>query len=325
MYNNRHHKIAQKSFQEAFSNSQEYLENVGKNVSELSKGVKIITQDKLKEIPQLIEDIKSGKPSAKPKLEEMAESGIDLVKEFAPYLGGDLAAKEFFALFGLEAAAGLALGPALLAGGAGLLAAEGAMSLAENLKGDIAIYKDYLGDFHKDLDAISKLYPKNKDLQELIKVMRKYGDDGLKIILDVKSRRKANRKNYRIAIVGEANWGSYAHQGLSGAAMGAAMGGGPIGAAIGGLGMALADASKDIFHNWQSNAYKAAAYTNELKQKTQTLVNQINKYDKIFGNQLKNVVDEFDVYVRKFIYKEKDLDDPKNLLGYLDILKKYNQ
>jgi hypothetical protein len=73
----------------------------------------------------------------------------------------------------------------------------------------------------------------------------------------------------------------------------------------------------------QSDEYKAAAYTHELKGKTVTLVNQLNKYDKLFGIQLSKVVDEFDNYVRKYIYKEENVKDPENLLGYLEILKNY--
>jgi hypothetical protein len=323
MYNNKQHRIAQKSFQEGWSNVKDYLSDVGQKAPKILEGLGHLVKEKADDIPELIERIKSGDESASIDIKEMAEQGKDIIALFAPYLGGDLYAKQFFRAFGLEAAAGLPLVPSLLYGGAALLGSEALMSVAENIKGDLAIYKDYLSDFHKDLDALSKLYPDNSDLQELIKVMRKYGDDGLQIIEKAKAKKKASRnKNYKIAIVGEANWGSYAHQGLSGAAMGAAMGGGPIGAAIGALGMGLADASKDWWHSMQTDEYKAAAYTHELKEKTTTLVNQLNKYDKLFGIQLSKVVDEFDNYVRKYIYQEEDVKDPKNLLGYLEILKK---
>lgn len=336
MYNNRQHKIAQKSFQEGLSNVQDYLSEVGKKVPKLFEGLGHIGKQQVKEIPKaiskfkstdlstdipgLIEKIKSGDKDAIEHVQRMYEQGKDIVSMFAPYIGGDILARNFFKLFKLGPKAGLATGPALLAGGAGLLGAEALMNVAENIKGDVAIYKDYLSDYHKDLDALSKLFPKNNDLQALISVMRTYANDGLKIILKSKAKKKAqSNKNYKIAIVGDANWGSYAHQALSGGAMGAAMGGGPIGAAIGALGMGLADASKDIFHNLQSKEYQAAAYTNELKEKTETLVNQINKYDKFYGIQLSNLVEEFDNYVRKFIYKEKNVKNPKNLLGYLKI------
>ena len=324
MYNNKQHKIAQKSFQEGLSNVQEYLSDLGEKAPKIFEGLGHLGKEKIDDVPELIERIKSGDQSAEIDIEKLVKQGIDVVALFAPYFGGDIYARQFFAAFGLEAAAGLALVPSLLYGGAALLGSEALMSVAENIKGDLAIYKDYLSDFHKDLDALSKLYSKNDDLQELIKVIRKYGDDGLQIIEKAKAKKKASRnKNYKIAIVGEANLGSYAHQGLSGAAMGAAMGGGLVGAGIGALGMGLADASKDLFHNMQSDEYKAAAYTHELKGKTATLVNQLNKYDKLFGIQLSKVVDEFDNYVRKYIYQEENVKDPKNLLGYLEILKNY--
>jgi hypothetical protein len=88
--------------------------------------------------------------------------------------------------------------------------------------------------------------------------------------------------------------------------------------------MALADASKDIFHNLQSDEYKAAAYTNELVEKTESMVNQIAKYDALSATKLKNIVEDFDRYVRKYIYKEEDVEEPKNLTGYLEQLKNYN-
>lgn len=38
MYNNKHHRIAQKSFQEGLSNVQDYLSNVGKKAKDVFKG-----------------------------------------------------------------------------------------------------------------------------------------------------------------------------------------------------------------------------------------------------------------------------------------------
>jgi len=204
------------------------------------------------------------------------------------------------------------------------LAAEGAMSIVENIKGDLEIYKDYLSDYNKDLDALSELYPNNQDLQMLIFLIKKFGEKGLKVIEEAKQKVAAKRnKRYKLAIVGEANWGSYGHQGLSGAAMGAAMSGGnPYGALVGGLGMALADASKDIVHNFQSKEYKAAAYTHELVEKTRTLTNQLAKYDKLFAIQLSKFVNQLDVYVRKNIYKEEGLEEPEELTKLLSAYKK---
>lgn len=328
MYNNKQHKIAQKDFQEGLSNVKEYLENVGKNTSAIYNQFSSSAED---EIPQIIQDIKQGNADKYlPKLEELKAKDVwksftDLVALFAPYVGGEIAARMLLASIGITATGGgMAMLPAFAAGGAGLLAAEGAMSLVENIKGDLGIYKDYLTDFNKDLDALSKLYPKNNDLQMMIFLIRKFGDKGLSIIEEAKQPVNASRnKRYKIAIVGDANWGSYGHQGLSGAAMGAAMSAGnPIGALIGGLGMGLADASKDIFHNLQSKEYKAAAYTHELVEKTRTLVNQLAKYDKLFATQLNKFVNELDVYVRKNIYKEEGLEDPQALIKLLNAYKK---
>ena len=38
MYNNKHHRIAQKSFQEGLSNVQDYLSNVGKKAKDVFEG-----------------------------------------------------------------------------------------------------------------------------------------------------------------------------------------------------------------------------------------------------------------------------------------------
>jgi hypothetical protein len=332
MYNNKQHKIAQKDFQEGISNVKEYLENVGKNTSAIFGQLSSTAKE---EIPQIIEDIKQGKSEKYlPKLEELRAKDVwksfsDLVALFAPFVGGEVAARLLLASVGITATGGgMALLPAFVAGGAAMLASEGAMSIIENIKGDLAIYKDYLYDFHKDLDALSQLYPKNNDLKMMIFLMRKFGDKGLKIIEEAKENVEPKvstnkNKRYKLAIVGEANWGSYGHQGLSGAAMGAAMSAGnPIGALIGGLGMGLADASKDIFHAFQSKEYKAAAYTHELAEKTRTLVNQLVKYDKLFAMQLSKYVDQLDIYVRKRIYKEEGLEDPKELINLLNAYKK---
>jgi hypothetical protein len=324
MYNNKQHRIAQKSFQEGLSNVQDYLSEVGKKAKNIFEGFGPSHEEKNDDFSKAEEALKSGNTeAAKPFLENLQEKGIDIAKEFGLLLGGELAAYKLFTKMKLKPAKGVGGLAGFARGGAGMLAAEGAMDIAENIKGDLEIYKDYQSDYNKDLDALSKLYPKNQDLQELIKVMRVYADDGLKALIDAKSKKANRRKNYKIAIVGEANWGSYGHQGLSGAAMGAAAGGGPWGAAIGGLGMALADASKDVFHNLQSKEYQAAAYTHELVEKTESMVNQIAKYDALSATKLKNIVDDFDRYVRKYIYKEKEVEEPKNLTGYLEKLKNY--
>ena len=329
MYNNKHHRIAQKSFQEGLSNVQDYLSNVGKKAKDVFEG--FIPKNEVQNEVQNDDTSKArvaleagNTEAARPHLENLIESGVDIAKEFGLLFGGELAAYKLFTSMNLKPAKGPGGVAGFVRGGLGLLAAEGAMNIAENIKGDLEIYKDYQSDYNKDLDALSALYPENQDLQELIKVMRVYADDGLKVLIEVKNKKASRRKNYKIAIVGNANWGSYAHQGLSGAAMGAASGGGLIGAGIGGLGMALADASKDIYHNFQNDEYKAAAYTNELVEKTESMVNQIAKYDAIAASKLKNIVEDFDRYVRKYIYKEEDVEEPKNLTGYLEQLKNYN-
>lgn len=330
MYNNKQYRTSQKSFQEGLSNVQDYLSNVGEKTKGFFEGFipknevkNEVTSDDTSKARVALEA--GDTEAARPHLENLIESGVDITKEFGLLLGGELAAYKLFTNMNLKPTHGPGGVAGFVRGGLGMLAAEGAMNIAENIKGDLEIYKDYQSDYNKDLDALSALYPENQDLQELIKVMRVYADDGLKALIEAKSKKASRRKNYKIAIVGNANWGSYAHQGLSGAAMGAASGGGLIGAGIGGLGMALADASKDIFHNLQSDEYKAAAYTNELVEKTESMVNQIAKYDALSATKLKNIVEDFDRYVRKYIYKEEDVEEPKNLTGYLEQLKNYNK
>jgi hypothetical protein len=325
MYNNKQYRTSQKSFQEGLSNVQEYLSNLGEKTKGFFEGLIPKNEVKNDDTSKAKAALEAGDTeAARPHLENLIESGVDIAKEFGLLLGGELAAYKLFTSMNLKPTQGIGGLAGFARGGAGLLAAEGAMNIAENIKGDLEIYKDYQSDYNKDLDALSALYPDNQDLQELIKVMRVYADDGLKSITEAKNKKANRKKNYKIAIVGGANWGSYAHQGLSGAAMGAATGGGLIGAGVGGLGMALADASKDIFHNLQSNEYKAAAYTHELVEKTESMVNQLAKYDELSAMKLQNLVKEFDTYVRKYIYKEQDLEEPKNLTGYLEQLKKFN-
>jgi hypothetical protein len=326
MYNNKQHRIAQKSFQEGLSNVQDYLSNVGKKTKDIFEGFLPKKEELNDDTSKAKQALETGNTeAARPYLENLIDSGVDIAKEFGLLFGGEIAANKLFTQMKLKPTKGPGGLAGAVRGGAGFFAAEGAMNLAENIKGDLEIYKDYQSDYNKDLDALSKLYPENKDLQELIKVMQVYAEDGLKALIEAKSKKANRRKNYKIAIVGEANWGSYGHQGLSGAAMGAAAGGGPWGAAISGLGMALADASKDVFHNLQSKEYQAAAYTHELVEKTESMVNQLAKYDAVAATKLKSIVEDFDKYVRKYIYKEKDVEEPKNLTGYLEQLKVYNK
>lgn len=333
MYNNKQYRTSQKSFQEGLSNVQDYLSNVGEKTKGFfegfgSPGAKTEENDTNKALDAL----ESGNhEAAKPYLQNLLDQGIDIVVMFAPYIGGDIAAHKIFSSMGLLPAAGLTGAAGFAAGAAGILGGEAILNVAENIKGDLKIYQDYLSDYHKDLDALSALYPENQDLAELIKVMRVYAEDGLKKLIELKNEaektnnKTANReKNYRIAIVGDANYKSYLNRAFTGGLFGAALGGGPIGAGVGALGMALADASKDIYHNLQSKEYKAAAYSHELVEKTQSMVNQLAKYSQLEATKLRTLVEDFDRYVRKYIYKEKDLEEPKNLTGYLEKLKNYN-
>jgi len=242
--------------------------------------------------------------------------------------------------FGAKALQGL---KGLGLGTAGFIGAESAMAAAEEAQGPLKIYESYLSDYNKDLNAIAQLFPQDQNLMYLIEQLRKMGNDGLQKmqahgnklptftdivstgantagqmaqgvgsmvgIKPAQAQAVYNNKNQRLAIVGQANWGSYLHQFLSGAAMGAA--GGAGGAAVSGTGMALWDAAKDVWHNFQSNQYKAAAYSNELVTKSRSMINQLKKVDPQFAGMLSVVVTNFNNYVRKYINKESNVADPK--------------
>jgi hypothetical protein len=242
--------------------------------------------------------------------------------------------------FGAKAAQGL---KGFGLGTAGFIGAEALMAGAEEAQGPVRIYESYLSDYNKDLDAIAQLFPQDQNLMYLIEQLRKMGNDGLQkmqaygnklpTLTDIVStgantagqmaqgvgsmvgikpaqaHAVYNNKNQRLAIVGQANWGSYLHQFLSGAAMGA--GGGAGGAAVSGTGMALWDAAKDVWHNFQSKQYKAAAYSNELVTKSRTMINQLKKADPQFAGMLSVVVIGFNNYVKKYINKESNVADPK--------------
>ena len=228
-------------------------------------------------------------------------------------------------------------------GTAGFIGAESAMAAAEEAQGPLKIYENYLSDYNKDLDAIAQLFPQDQSLMMLIQQLKNFGKIGLQkmqaygnklpTLGDIVSTGAGtvgqlaqgvgsmvgakpqqthavyNNKNQRLAIVGQANWGSYLHQFLSGAAMGA--GGGAGGAAVSGTGMALWDAAKDVWHNFQSKEYKAAAYSNELVTKSRSMINQLKKADPNFASGLSALVRDFNNYVRKNINKEKNVADPK--------------
>jgi hypothetical protein len=323
MYNNRNYKMSQKSFQEGFENIKNYLSEVGKNIQSLGKSGIESGEDFANKIPEIVEDLKQGNlDKVKPDIHKLMEMGVDVGKEFAPYILGDITALKTLGSMGIKIPHSGGLLKNLGMGAAGLLGAEGAMAIAEQAKGDLAIYEDYMSDYMKDLDAIKNLYPNNEDLDSLIKLLKKIANEGLEEIKNAKNKQVVTmRKNYKLAIVGDANWGSYGHQFLSGAGMGAATSKSWQGALAGGLGMSLADIGKDIFHNMQSDEYKAAAYSNELKNKASTMFLQLKKYNPQKAISLKTWVENFDVYVRKNIYKEENLEDPKIINIYLNMRK----
>jgi len=356
MYNNRQYRTAQLTLEDASKNIGEYLGNVGKNVPLIAKGLGLMGQDAANTAPKAVEDLLSGDPKKRDVvIKDLAEKGYNIVNFLAPYVGGTMVAHEIVNDMGLIPKGGV---PGLRGikgfgvGTLGFMGAEALMALGEEAKGDLAIYLDYYSDFEKELDAIENLFPTNEDLSELIRLLRVTASDGKNAIIDAKNKivKSIRKKNYRIAIVGEANWGSYLHNFLAGAASGAVTGGGLPGAAIAGGGFALADAGKDVVHHLRSKEYQAAAYSHELVEKSHTMTNQLKKYDPLLAEELKKYVEEFDLYVLKYIYEPKkkrsnsylDLDyyqslldekvfnkktieEPKLLLNYLKKIKSENE
>jgi hypothetical protein len=356
MYNNKQYRTAQLNLEDATKNIGEYLGNVGKNIPQIAKGIGIMGQDAANKAPKEVEDLLSGDPKKRDVvLKDLAEKGYNVVNFLAPYVGGTMVAHDIVNDMGLIPKGKIPGLHGLKGFGAstlGFLGAEALMSMAEEAKGDLAIYLDYYSDYVKELNAIEKLFPNDTNLYELIRLLKITGEDGKQAIIDAKKKivQSMKKKNYKIAIRGEANWGSYLHNFLSGAAGGLASGGGLAGAAVGGGGFALVDAGKDIAHNLRSKEYQAAAYSNELVEKTQSMVNQLKKYDSILAEQLRKYAEEFDLYVIKYIYEPKkkrsnsylDLDyyqslldekvfnkktheEPKLLLDYLKQIKSENE
>ena len=321
MYNNKQYRTAQFNLEDATKNIGEYLGNVGKNIPQIAKGLGLMGGKSVKQTPKAVEDLLSGDPKKREVvLKDLAEKGYDIVNFLAPYVGGTMVATDIVKDFGLMPVGkvpGLHGWKGFGVGTAGFLGAEALMSLAEQAKGDLAIYEDYFSDFKKDLSAIQELFPNNIDLIEIIRLLKMTADDGKQAIIEGKRKKTESirKKNYRIAIVGEANWGSYLHNFLAGAASGAVTGGGVPGAAIAGGGFALADAGKDIAHHLRSKEYQAAAYSHELVEKTHSMVNQLKKYDPILAEELIKYAEEFNLYVMKYIYEPKK----KRSKSYLDL------
>jgi hypothetical protein len=362
MYNNKQYRTAQKTVGEGVENIKEYLGNVFQNTSSLFGGVnekvksfrpeikEIANKHNLDEKKVLAYASTSQWAKLWPFVQEVIKLGYDAILELGPQFGGDMlvlklfqwatqqAAKEGIKLTLFPAAAA---NPSLLGGLAGMAGAQVLMNVAENAKGDLAIYKDYMSDYIKDLDAILKLLPKNEDVKVLCKIMKDVAYQGLDKIEKAKMQKTSKRRNYRIAIRGEANWGSYGHQFLEGAGFGAGSTGGSWqGALAGGLGFGLADAARDIAHHMNDDDYKATAYAAELNEKVRSMVNQVKKYDKGFADTLSQYGQQFEDYFRKYIFspnalenfrdkflfpKKEPIETPYNLLSEMKFEKEQQQ
>ena len=187
MYNNKQYRTAQFNLEDATKNIGEYLGNVGKNIPQIAKGLGLMGQDTIKKTPKSVKDLWSGDPEKlklaledlrskgykfinNPKkmelaLKDLAEKGYDIGNFLSPYFGGTMVATELVKDMGLMPGGkvpGLHGWKGFGVGTAGFMGAEALMSLAEEAKGDLAIYQDYYSDFKKDLDAIEKLFQKIK-------------------------------------------------------------------------------------------------------------------------------------------------------------------
>jgi hypothetical protein len=330
MYNNKQYRTAQSSFGEGVENLKEYFQGskdkavgMAKSFNSLMPEVqKLAKQYGVDNKEKMRKDLVSGNIS--PYVEfaaHLKKLGYDFAAMFLPYYLGDMVAADTINLIVEKAAtAGLNLplntpagaGFNMWTGGLGYIGSEALMNVAENLKGDLGIYIDYKSDYDKDLNAISKLYPKDENIKILIKLMRDLAERGLQALKEGKSKKTSIKKNYKIAIVGEANWGSYGHQGLSGAAFGAGATKTWQGALASGLGFALADAGKDLYHNLQDDDYKATALAAELNHKTKSMANQLDKYNKGLADDLRLFAKQFEDYFRKYIYAPSGLENFRN-------------
>jgi hypothetical protein len=341
MYNNKQYRIAQSSFGEGVENLKQYFQgsaektlDMAKSFGSLAPEVQKLAQERGITSPEKMRsDFATGNLLPYVEFAEILKKfGYDFGFMFLQYFAGDKVAQKAINLIVKQAAKGGVVlplnvpqlhGPTLagpplktpfsgVGGMLGLAGSEILMNVAENIKGDLAIYIDYMSDYEKDLAAISKLYPKDENIKILIDLMKDLAIKGLTAIKEGKSKKTSRKKNYRIAIVGEANWGSYAHQGLSGAAFGAGATKTWQGALATGLGFALADAGKDVFHNFQDTDYKATALAAELHHKTKSMANQLDKYDKGLAEDLRLFSEEFENYFRKYIYAPDAVENFRN-------------
>lgn len=290
------------------------------------------------------------------------EMGLETAKEIGGSIGSDLAAT---ALVSAAApAAATALGnPALLKGIGTYMAAKGGLALAEEMQGAKKIFNDYYSDYVKLLDALSKTFPQNAELQQVVNLGKNYGqkayqamsqaqiqdpnlfqaigtgvNTGVQAVNAIKDTISSaaggnqqpaasaasvaanfNYKNYRLAIVGDygGNIGKYVNEAGTGALSGLAMAG-PWGALAGGIGMLGWEAGKDIFHNMQSKAYQAAAYTNELKRKGSSMVAQLKKFNPEMALAMYRIIEQIDAYVQSKIYGNKKKQVSQEFMSMLN-------
>ena len=317
MYNNKNHKLSQKSVNEGLVNLSDYFQGIGRKTLETTQAMTILGENGYKDIPSFLRGLQGGESNAMTAGKALLETGYNIASTLLPFYAGDVAVTKLLnktnprinpkTLQKLPFEPPVKGSPGLLKsmglGLAGTYGAEGVMSVLENLKGDLAIYKDYLSDYNKDLNAILELYPKNQDIKILVDLMKRKGFEGLQKLEAAKTKAANSNKRYKIAIKGEANIGSYLHNFLSGAAGGAAATKTWQGALISGLGDMAYDIGKDVYHNTQDADYKATAYAAELVEKVESMANQLDKYDRSFADQLRNSSMQFEAWFRKNIYK----------------------
>ena len=317
MYNNKNHKLSQKSVNEGLVNLSDYFQGIGRKTLETTQAMTILGENGYKDIPSFLRGLQGGESNAMTAGKALLETGYNIASTLLPFYAGDVAVTKLLnktnprinpkTLQKLPFEPPVKGSPGLLKsmglGIAGTYGAEGVMSVLENLKGDLAIYKDYLGDYNKDLNAILELYPKNQDIKILVDLMKRKGFEGLQKLEAAKTKAANSNKRYKIAIKGEANIGSYLHNFLSGAAGGAAATKSWQGALVSGLGDMAYDIGKDVYHNTQDADYKATAYAAELAEKAESMANQLDKYDRSFADQLRNSSMQFEAWFRKNIYK----------------------
>ena len=324
MYNNKKFILAQ-SLKE---NVSEGLSSTGKILLETSELPKVLAQEGIKNIPKFVEDIKSGRfLQYLPTFKNLVNRGVDLVEFFAPLQLGDTVLQGILALLRNEkiklpkslksvknfkvpdnkigTLKGLGLGVA------GTYGAEAIMSGIEEMRGSLNIYKDYHSDYVMILKEIVRLLPSRKDLQPMIANLLIAGNTGLdKLRQYRKASSQTKSHNYRIAIKGQANIGSYLHNFFSGAVGGAAATKSWQGALISGLGDAFYDIGTDVYYNMQDNDYKATALAKELIEKAETMAIQVAKFSNNqntdpakWAEDFMKIVVEFEDYMRKNVYK----------------------